>query len=383
MYKFKQVFLSLFKKNKLTFLHEPFVDKSDLKEVKISIKSKQLSTYGNITKKFERKLGLYLNSKYIFCTNTGTSAIHLALKAIDLKKSQEVLVSALTFVGTVNPIIYCNATPHFCDIDLDTLAIDPRKLDIYLQKIVEFKKGKPINRITKKEIKAILVTHVYGFAANIIEISYVAKKYNICLIEDAAEALGTKYKNKNVGTFGSIGIFSFNGNKIITTGGGGAIVTNNKKIYEKISSLGTTAKKKKTLILSHTSCGFNYRMPSLNAALGISQLKKINKIIKQKEKLHNFYIDKFKNLNDIIFVKKKSNTFPNYWLNTIIFKKLKKKDILNLIKYFNKNKIQVRPTWELMNNLKYMKKYPRMKNLKNSEYIQSKTIVIPSGDKVL
>ena len=380
---FKKKFLSLFKENKLTFLHAPFIDKNDLQDIRTSILSKQVSTYGNITKKFETKLGSYLKSKYIFCTNTGTSAIHLALKAIDLRRDQEVLVSALTFVGTVNPIIYCNAIPHFCDIDLETLAIDPKKLDHYLKKIVKFKKDKPINKNTGKEIKAILITHVYGFAAKIVEIANIAKKYNIHLVEDAAEALGTKYKQKNVGTFGSVGIFSFNGNKIITTGGGGAVVTNNKNIYEKAHFLGTTAKKNNTALLSHLSCGYNYRMPSLNAALGISQLRKIKKILKQKKKLHNFYMNQLKCFDEIILFNKIKNTQPNYWLNTIIFKTLKKKKILELIKYFKKNKIETRPTWELMNTLKYMKKYPRMKDLKNSKYIQSKTMVIPSGDHVI
>ena len=272
-----------------------------------------------------------------------------------------------------------NGTPHFIDVEENSLGVDFKKLDIYLNKISIKKNKRCFNKKTKKIIKAIVVTHVFGHPCNLKMAKKICKKYNLILIEDAAEALGSYYKKKHLGTFGSIGILSFNGNKIITTGGGGAVLTNNSKIAKKINHISRNSRVKKYFWdYSHNELGFNFRLPSLNANLGIAQIKNLNLFLRNKRKLFERYQMLFSNFNDFELLKEPKNAKSNYWLNAIILKKPSKEIILKILKLSAKKKIQLRPVWKILSKNKYLNKFPRM-NLDCANNLENRIINIPSS----
>lgn len=220
--------------------------------------------------------------------------------------------------------------------------------------------------------------HIFGHAVNIKKLKKISKKYNLMVIEDAAEALGSFFNKQHLGTFGNFGILSFNGNKIITTGSGGAILTNNKKLYNYAKHIASTAKKPHPWKYEHNDLGYNYRMPSLNASLGLSQILKINKILKYKKQLYDYYCKVFKDNENFEILKEPLNADSNYWLQTLIIKK-GKTHAHEYIKYANKIGIQCRPLWRLMHKLEHLKKYPKM-NLENSIFHERSIINLPSGN---
>ena len=365
-------------KKKYLPLHEPYLSKSDEKEILNGIKTGYVSTAGNDISKFENKLKKVTNSKFVISTINGTSAIHIGLKALGVCSNDEVLLPSISFVAAANAITYNNASPHFIDSETEHFGVDPVKLDLYLKKNTFINKNLCINRKTKKIIRALIVVHVFGHPAKINEIISIAKKYKIKVLEDAAEALGSFYKKKHVGTFGDIGILSFNGNKIVTTGVGGAIITKNRS-YAKLSRhLTTTSKIKHKWEFIHDRVGYNYRISNLNASLGISQIAKLNKYISHKRKLFKKFSNLIKDEKQIKILNQPKNCRSNFWLQTLVLNKpskLRKTKLLN--KFHNKN-IFARPVWRPLHKLKYLKKYPRM-NLKNAEKLENQIINIPSS----
>ncbi len=367
------------KKGSSFALHEPYFDTNEINELKKCIKSGYVSTIGNYVKKFENKIKSFTRSKYTVSTVNGTSAIHLALKVLNINSSHEVILPTLSFIAAGNAITYCGATPHFVDCEKETLGIDVDKLEKYLNSsAIIKKKGFYFNKKTKKKIKAIIAVHVFGNPMKIERLVRVAKKFNLRLIEDAAEALGSKVNGRHVGTFGDIGILSFNGNKIITSGGGGMMITNNRKLAYKGLHLSTTAKKPHKWEYFHNEIGFNYRLPNINAALGYSQLKKLKKNIYLKRKLFQVYKKKLSGLKDILLLEEMKKNKSNYWLNTIILKKPNKKKRDKLLKDLYINKIYSRPIWNLLHTLPMFRKCPKS-NLNNSKDIFNSIINIPSS----
>ena len=273
------------KKNNIP-LHEPYFNKSEKNIVKKIISSTFVSTAGPYVEKFEKNFSKFTESKYCVATNSGTSALHLACKIIELNKNDEVLVPTLTFIAPINAVKYCSASPVFFDCD-DHLNMNIKDVIFFLKNNTFIKENKKYNQKTRKRIKAIIIVHLYGSGTELTkELLSECNKYNIAIIEDAAESVGTKikYKNKNrhVGTSGTIGCFSFNGNKIITTGAGGALITNSQNLYKKAKHLANQAKVNNSYI--HDEIGFNYGMTNLQAGIGIMQLLKIkNLIMKKKE----------------------------------------------------------------------------------------------------
>ena len=363
-------------------VNEPPYHKSFIKFLNKAAREKELSSIGKYTAQFEKKITNYCKSKYCFATNSGTSALHLVLKSLGIGLNDEVLVPSLTFAGTVNSISYCNANPHFIDSNIKSnFGIDVEKLDNYLEKNFFFDKKKRLkNKVNKNTVKAIISVHVYGFSSNIFKLKKIAKKYRLYLIEDAAGAFGSKINNKYLGTFADAGIYSFNGNKIITTGGGGAVVTNNKSLFNKIYKLGTTSKKRHPYKYLHDKIGYNYRMPSINAALGLAQLKVLSKILNKKQLLHKLYLKEFKELK-YAKIYKSRNVRDNNWINILIFSDKLKKNTDQVIKFLHQKKIKVKPVWKLMSTLNHFKKYPKM-NLDGSNEIYNKTILLPSSVKL-
>jgi perosamine synthetase len=383
---YKRMSLSYMLKNKLIKnklnLHEPFFDEEEKKILNKSISLKNVSTAGNTTNIFEKKIAQLTNVKYAIATNSGTSALHLALIACGIEKGDEVLMPSLNYIATANACLYLGAIPHFVDVEYDTLGIDVDRLLIYLNKISTVRKKVCFNKITKRKIKAIAPLHIFGHPCKIDKIKTIAKKFKLFLIEDAAEGLGSYFKRKHVGTFGDMGVLSFNGNKIITTGAGGAILTNNKKLAKRIFSLSTINKINHKWKYEYNEIGYNYRMPSLNSSLGIAQIKKLQFFIKKKRKIFFIYKKIFKNQTLFKLFEEAKYCKSNYWLQTIILNKNNKKIRDKFINLAHKQNLNIRPVWRPVHKSKHMLRFPKME-LKNTNDLENRIINLPSSPSVI
>ena len=363
-------------------LHEPLFFGKETKYLKNTIKQNFVSSAGKYVNKFEEKIKKFTKAKFAVAVANGTQAIHISLKVCGIKKNDEVLVPALTFIATANAISYLGAHPHFVDSSIENFGINCIKLENYLNKIVIFKGNKCINKLTGKVIKAIIPVHVFGHPCDIQGVIKIAKKYKLKVVEDAAGALGSFYKKKHLGTFGDVGCISFNGNKIITTGGGGMVITNKAILAKKIKHLTTTAKIKHRWEYIHDEIGYNFRMPNLNAALGLAQFEKISMFIKAKRTLFKKYYNVFNKIKGISIYKEPKNANSNYWLQTLVLNK-KNIDLKNkILKESNKKLIYTRPVWKLISELKPYKKNQKM-NLSGSKEIYNKIINLPSSQSLV
>lgn len=369
-------FQNYFRKKKSKKLHDPIFFGNESKYLKQCITSGFVSYVGNFVNIFERKICEYTKSKYSVATSSGTAALHLALNYFKIDKNCEVLIPGFTYVATANAIKYCNSNPNFVDIENENLGVCPIKLDAYLKKIGIRKGKKLINKFTKKHIKALIVVHVYGLPAKIQILKKVCHKYNILLIEDAAEAVGTFYDKKHLGTFGDMGILSFNGNKTITTGGGGVILVKNKSEAKFLKRLSTHAKVKTKYDHMHDQVGFNYRMSNLSAAVGCAQLENINKIIKAKRKNFTDYYKIFKKYKDINIIKEPPKSKINYWLITAVFENVSLRN--KFIEALNKKGFEFRYTWKPLHLLKIFKNCPS-DNMDNSNRFYKHAVNLPSS----
>ena len=363
-------------------LHEPLFIGNEVKYISDTIKTNYVSSSGKYVEAFEKKIKGFTKSNFAIAVINCTQALYLAMRAIGVKKNHEVLVPALTFVGTVNAISYIGAEPHFIDSNLNDFGVDCKKLEIYLKNICVIKNKKCVNKKTGKIISAIIPVHVFGHACKIEDIIKLAKKFNLKVIEDAAEALGSFFKKKHLGTFGDVGCISFNGNKLITTGGGGIVLTKKKDLAKKIKHLATTAKIKHKWEFIHDEVGYNFRMPNLNAALGLAQLEKINFYLRLKRKLFKKYSKNFSKLIGVKIFKEGKNLKSNYWLQTLILDKRYQKLKLKLLNFCFKKKIYLRPVWKLISELKPYKKKQKM-NLAGAKEIVSCVINLPSSQSLM
>lgn len=359
-------------------LHEPFLDFDEKKYINKCLASGFISSNGKYIDLFEKKICSFTKSKYAIATVNGTSALHLALKILNVKQNEEVLLPSFNFIAAANAILYCNAIPHFIDINEENLFVDDIKLEKYLSKICKVKNNITYNKYTNRIIKAAVPMYTFGHVGNILKIVKILRKYKIKIIEDAAEALGTFYKKKHAGTFGDIGIISFNGNKIISTGGGGIILTNNKKIAHKAAHISKTAKVKKIWKFEFDEIGYNYRMPNINAALGYSQLKKLRYILKKKRLILKKYLNEFSDDPRLKILTENKDSKSNYWLQTLVLDKYPLGTKEKVLNFSNKKKVFLRPAWCLLHNVKYLRKYPKM-NLENSTKMFNKIISLPSS----
>jgi len=363
-------------------LHEPLFFGKEMDYLKNTIKQNLVSSTGEYVNKFEKKIKDYTRAKFAIAVVNGTQAIYISLKACGVKKDEEVLVPALTFVGTVNAISYLGAKPHFVDSQIKNFGIDCLKLENYLNKISKLRGNKCINKLTGKVIKAIIPVHVFGHPCDIQNIIKIAKKFNLIVVEDAAEALGSFYKQKHLGTFGDTGCISFNGNKIITTGGGGMVITNKKILAKKIKHLTTTAKLKHKWEYIHDEVGYNFRMPNLNAALGLAQFEKIHIFLKAKRTLFKKYFNVFNKMKGISLYKESNNANSNYWLQTLILDKNNVNLKNKILKESHKKLIYTRPVWRLISELDPYKKNQKM-NLSGAKEIYNKIINLPSSQSLI
>ncbi|AUC14162.1 aminotransferase DegT [Tenacibaculum sp. SZ-18] len=360
-------------------LHVPYLNGNEKNYLNECIDSTFVSSVGKFVNLFEDKIAEYTKANHaIVCVN-GTNALHLSLLLVGVEKGDEVITQPLTFIATTNSITYANATPVFVDVDKDTMGMSPKSLIEFLEENAELRDGVCYNKITKNRIKACMPMHTFGHACRIEEIVDVCKKYNIELVEDAAEAMGSIYKGKHLGTFGRISAISFNGNKIMTTGGGGIILTNDNKLAAKAKHLSTQSKVPHKWEYVHDDIGFNYRMPNINAALGLAQLENLDFFLENKRKLAKEYSTFFKN-SSVDFFEERESEQCNFWLNAIILNNKEERD--SFLEESNKKGIMTRPIWQLMNKLP-MYKDNFKGDLTNSEWLEERVVNIPSSVRAL
>ena len=296
---------------------------------------------------------------------------------VGVERNTEVITQSLTFVATANAIKYCDAYPVFLDVDLDTLGLSPISLKSWIENNTKWgtRNGELINIETGRRISACVPMHTFGHPCRIDEIVDICNNYNIPVVEDAAESLGSWYKQKHTGTFGDIGVLSFNGNKIITTGGGGMLLFKNNELAKVAKHLSTQAKIYHPWEFIHDQIGYNYRMPNINAALGVAQLEQLENYIHIKREIAELYKNFFENLSISFFIEPQ-DAYSNYWLNLILLNSRKERD--NFLKYLNENKIMSRPIWRLMNNLEFFRDC-QTGELSNSKWLEDRVINLPSS----
>lgn len=356
-------------------LHEPRFMGNEKKYVLNAIDSTFVSSVGEYVNLFEKKIAEFTGSKYAIATASGTSALHISLLIAGVTKKTEVITQALSFVATTNAISYCGAKPIFIDVNKSTLGLCPKKVLTFLENETYQTEEGCFNRQSNAKITAIVPMHTFGHSCQMDKLIEVAKKFNIPVVEDAAESLGSYYKNKHTGTFGVAGAFSFNGNKIITCGGGGVIVTDDDNLAKIAKHLTTTAKIPHAWEYKHDQIGYNYRMPNLNAALICAQLEELPNIIENKRKLASEYIE-FGKVHNIQFIQEPENCKSNYWLNTICLKDDTQRE--EVLKKLNDQDIMCRPAWNLLHKMPMFKDC-QTDNLEISKWLEKKIINVPSS----
>ena len=357
-------------------LHEPTFMGNEKAYLLECIDTNYVSSVGKFVDQFENMISEFTGSQYAVATVNGTAALHLSLLLSGVNAGDEVITQAITFVATANTIAYCVAHPVFLDSDRETLGLSPDSLKAFLNKKCIIKNdGYTYNRETGRKIAACVPMHVFGHSVRIDLIKNICDKYNIVLIEDAAESIGSLFNGKHTGTFGELGILSFNGNKTITTGGGGIILTDDDTLGKKAKHLSTTAKVSHPWEYVHDHIGFNYRLPNINAAIGCAQIEQLPVFIKKKRALANKYKNFFDSI-DISFFTEPEGCYSNYWLNAIILSDRKERN--DFLEYSNANGVMTRPLWTLMNNLPA---YAHCQNykIKNAKWLEDRIVCIPSS----
>lgn len=364
--------------NEFIALHEPHFIGNEWIYIKECIDTGWVSSAGKYVDKFENMLAEYTGVKRAIAVVNGTAALHIALKLGGVEQNDEVLMPAMTFVATANAITYCGAIPHFVDSEEKTLGVDPQKLLNYLTDISKLREDGCYNLVTGRRIKAVIPMHTFGHPADLDHLDEVCKKFNLIMIEDAAESLGSFYKNKHTGNFGFLSILSFNGNKIITTGGSGAILTNSEQHANIAKHITTTAKISHPWEYRHDQIGYNYRLPNLNAALGCAQMENLAINLKNKRNLAHEYEHAFNDIDGVRFFKEAPYSKSNYWLNVLILDEKYAVQRDAVIELTNKYGYMTRPSWTLMHKLPMFSNCPKM-DLRQSESLEQRIINIPSG----
>ena len=359
-------------------LHEPSFTGNEWLYLKECLDSTFVSSVGKFVDRFEAELATFTGAKHAVAVVNGTAALHIALKLAGVKAGDEVLIPALTFVATANAVTYCDATPHLIDCEARTLGVDVEKLRDYLINHTEQRAGQCVNRVTGRVIRALVPMHTFGHPVELDELLAVVHDFNLALVEDAAESLGSYYHGQHTGTFGLMGTLSFNGNKTITTGGGGAILTNDISLARHAKHLTTTAKMQHAWEYRHDEIGYNYRMPNLNAALGCAQLEQLPMMLAAKRELFKRYQSAFAPVRGAKLMVEPEQCQSNYWLQTLLLDadQVKQRDLV--LETTNDAGFMTRPAWILMQELTPFKDCPRM-DLAGAQSLSQRLINIPSS----
>ncbi|HEB8042763.1 TPA: aminotransferase LegC [Campylobacter jejuni] len=369
---------SLFNKENIA-LHEPCFIGNEKKYLLECIDSGFVSSVGEFVTRFEEALKEKTKARFVIATNTGTAALHIALLANGIDENCEVITQSISFVATANAIAYTGAKPVFLDIDENTLSLSPKALEHFLENQTYQKDNLSYNKTTHKPIKACVIMHTFGLSAHIKALKELCEKYRILLIEDAAEALGSTYENKALGTFGKCGILSFNGNKIITGGCGGAILSDDENLAKLARHLSTTAKIPHPYEYDHDMIAYNYRLCNVNAAILLAGLENLELFLENKRELAKIYKDFFKNHDKCKFIDEKSNEKSNFWLNTLLFKDENLRNIF--LEECLKNNIFVRPVWKSLPSLKAFQNC-QSNELINTKKLEKRLINLPSSVRI-
>jgi perosamine synthetase len=371
--------------NKIIPLSVPNLSLDIIENVKETIETGWVSTGGRFITEFENKIARYVGVERAVSCQSGTTGLHLAMRVLGIEPGDEVIVPTLTFIAAVNPVRYVGAEPVFMDCD-ETLNMDMDKLEVFLEEECQYIDGKVINKKTNKVIKAIIVVHVFGNPANMEKLIGIKEKYNLKLIEDATEALGSyylegKYANRHCGTIGDIGVYSFNANKIITTGGGGMVVSHNKDILDKVAFLSVQAKTD-PLYFIHDEIGYNYRMTNIQAAFGTDQIDRLEGFIETKIKNYNLYKKAIDEIPGLTMLPFRADTRANHWFYSVIVDKEKYGiDRDEFLKKLNEKNIQTRPLWGLIHKQKpYLNN--QMYNIEKAYFYERNLINVPCSSNL-
>jgi aminotransferase in exopolysaccharide biosynthesis len=364
-----------YKTNEFIPLHEPSFNGNELLYVTEAIKSTYVSSIGKFVDEFEKDIERYTASPGAVSTVNGTAALHVSMHVAGVMPGDVVITQALTFVAACNAIHHMGAQPVFVDVSKSTMGLCPKALELFLEENAFLDEDGSYLKSSKKRIRAVIPMHTYGHPVELDEIVVICKKWKLVLIEDAAESLGSFYKGKHTGTFGEFGAISFNGNKVITTGAGGMVLCSSKDDKQMVKHVTTTAKVPHLYEFFHDVAGFNYRMPNLNAALGVGQLEVLNSHLSKKRELAMHYKTFFKG-SEYSFVDEPVDTRSNFWLNSLLCSNLDARN--NLLKKANAAGIMMRPIWIPMHKLPVFKDALRG-DLSNTEWFESRVVNIPSS----
>ncbi len=356
-------------------LHRPVFEGNERQYLVDCIDSNFVSSVGEKVGELEEKVAEFTGSKHAIATVNGTAALHVAIELAGVKPGDEVISQALTFIATCNAISYAGAKPLFIDVDIDSMGMSPTALEKFLEENAEKTEDGTFNKLSGKRLSACVPMHTFGFPCRIEEITSICSKWNIALIEDAAESLGSYVGNRHTGTFGSMGTLSFNGNKVITTGGGGMIITDDSDLAKRAKHITTTSKIPHPYEFVHDEIGYNYRMPNLNAALGVAQMERLEEFLMIKSNIANQWSVAFENL-EVMFCKAVEGSKTNHWLNAILLESREDRD--KFLKITNDHNVMTRPIWQLMSELKMFKDC-QTDGLENSLWLQDRVVNIPSS----
>mgnify|MGYP000465755102 CR=1 FL=1 len=356
-------------------LHRPVFEGNERQYLVDCIDSNFVSSVGAKVTELEEKVAEFIGCKHAIATVNGTAALHVAIELAGVKPGDEVISQALTFIATCNAITYAGAKPLFIDVDIDTMGLSPTALKSFLEDNTERRVDGTFNKLSGRRISACVPMHTFGFPCRIAEIAEICADWDIALIEDAAESLGSYVGGRHTGTFASMATLSFNGNKVITTGGGGMIITDDSELAKRAKYITTTAKVPHPYEFVHDEIGYNYRMPNLNAALGCAQMERLDEFLTIKAQLAEQW-DAFFHDRDVDFVKAINGNNANHWLNAIIFDSRSDRD--EFLKMTNDNNVMTRPIWTLMNKLP-MFEHAQCGDLTNSEWLEGLVVNLPSS----
>jgi aminotransferase in exopolysaccharide biosynthesis len=359
-------------------LHEPDFSGNEWQYLKQCLDSTYVSSVGEFVDQFESRLTDFTGAKYAIAVMNGTAALHIALLLAGVSRNDEVLVPALTFVATANAVTYCGATPHFIESEESTLGIDPKRLYQYLEQSTDQRSGNCVNAASGNVIRAIVPMHTFGHSASMSEVMTLAEDFNITVVEDAAESLGSYYHGRHTGTIGLLGTLSFNGNKTITTGGGGAILTNDSELSRLAKHLSTTAKQPHSWEYKHNLVGYNYRMPNLNAALGCAQLEQLLDKLERKRRLYDKYRQALQGIKGVSLVAEPDRCKSNYWLQTLVLSPENSEMRDEILSITNSAGYMTRPAWNLISEMDAYLNCPRM-SLDCAASLANRIINIPSS----
>ncbi len=362
-------------------LHEPCFVGNEWTYVKDCIDTGWVSTAGSYVGRFEEMLKDFTGAKHVIATSSGTAALHAVFAGLEIGAGDEVIVPALTFVATANAVTYTGAVPHFADVETTSLGLDADKLRTHLEAITEHRDGQLINIKTGRRIAAITCMHTFGHPSDLEALVTLCNDFDIDLIEDAAESLGSYYKGRHTGNHGRVATLSFNGNKTVTTGGGGAIMTNDDALAQKLRHITTTAKQAHKWEFIHDDIGYNYRLPNMNAALGCAQLEALPNFLKQKRQLAEAYAAAFEKTAGVTFFAEPAWGQSNYWLNLLMLDTADSGLRDQILEATNEAGFMTRAAWRPMHQLQMFTDCPRM-NLDITEDVYARLINIPSSPQL-